>query len=85
MSRCRSGLGTLNHTLLSLEALRHRDIPVLGVLLNGEPHANNQATLEQLGGVPMLGCLPPLPRLDGPALAEQWQHLDLSHRLNAAI
>ncbi|MEY4772016.1 MAG: dethiobiotin synthase [Cyanobacteriota bacterium] len=81
----RSGLGTLNHTLLSLEALRHRDIPVLGVLLNGEPHANNQATLEQLGGVPMLGCLPPLPRLDGPALAEQWQHLDLSHRLNAAI
>ena len=81
----RSGLGTLNHTLLSLEALRRRNIPVLGVLLNGEPHANNQATLEQLGGVPMLGCLPPLPRLDGPALAEQWQHLALSHRLNAAI
>ena len=79
----RSGLGTLNHTLLSLEALRRRQIPVLGVLLNGEPHPNNAATLEQLGAVPLLGCLPPLPRLDGPALAEQWRRLDLSHRLGA--
>ena len=79
----RSGLGTLNHTLLSLEALRRRQIPVLGVLLNGEPHPNNAATLEQLGAVPLLGCLPPLPRLDGPALAEQWRRLDLSHRLSA--
>ncbi|MFM7436975.1 MAG: dethiobiotin synthase [Vulcanococcus sp.] len=77
----RSGLGTLNHTLLSLEALRRRQIPVLGVLLNGEPHPNNAATLEELGGVPLLGCLPPLPQLDGPTLAEQWQRMDLSHRL----
>ena len=79
----RSGLGTLNHTLLSLEALLRRRIPVLGVLLNGEPHPNNATTLHQLGAVPLLGCLPPLPRLDGPALAEQWQRLDLSHRLGA--
>jgi dethiobiotin synthetase len=79
----RSGLGTLNHTLLSLEALRRRRIPVLGVLLNGEPHPNNATTLHQLGAVPLLGCLPPLPRLDGPALAEQWRRLDLSHRLGA--
>jgi len=79
----RSGLGTLNHTLLSLEALRRRQIPVLGVLLNGEPHPNNQATLGQLGGVPMLGCLPPLPRLDAEQLAAQWRRLGLSHRLSA--
>lgn len=31
----RSGLGTLNHTLLSVEALRHRHIPLLGLILNG--------------------------------------------------
>ncbi|NDG22570.1 MAG: dethiobiotin synthase [Synechococcaceae bacterium WBB_10_009] len=79
----RSGLGTLNHTLLSLEALRRRQIPVLGVLLNGDPHPNNEATLEQLGGVPLLGCLPPLPRLDAEQLAAQWRRLGLSHRLNA--
>ena len=41
----------------------------------------NAATLAQLGVVPLLGCLPPLPELDGPTLAEQWRRLDLSHRL----
>ena len=34
----RSGLGTLNHTLLSLEALRSRDIPVLGVVFSDIDH-----------------------------------------------
>lgn len=78
----RSGLGTLNHTLLSLEALRHRQIPVLGVLLNGPPHANNAATLQELGaGVPVLGCLPPLSSISAASLTEQWQQLDLSHKL----
>ena len=79
----RSGLGTLNHTLLSLEALRQRHIPVLGVLLNGPPHADNPRTLEQLGGAPVLGCLPPLPQINRQTLAAQWQALDLSHKLGA--
>ena len=79
----RSGLGTLNHTLLSLEALRQRRIPVLGVLLNGPPHANNLSTLEQLAGVPMLGCLPPLDGIHRASLERQWQRLELSHKLQA--
>ena len=79
----RSGLGTLNHTLLSLEALRHRQIPVLGVLLNGPEHPNNLRTLAQLGGVPMLGCLPPLSAITARTLAQQWQELELSHKLQA--
>ena len=79
----RSGLGTLNHTLLSLEALRQRGIPVLGVLLNGPHHANNLSTLEQLAGAPVLGCLPPLEAINKATLAEQWQQLDLSHKLQA--
>jgi dethiobiotin synthetase len=79
----RSGLGTLNHTLLSLEALRQRQIPVLGVLLNGPAHPNNLNTLAQLGGVPMLGCLPPLAAVNAATLAQQWQELELSHKLQA--
>lgn len=31
----RSGLGTLNHTALTVDALRRRDVPVAGVVLNG--------------------------------------------------
>jgi dethiobiotin synthetase len=54
----RTTLGTLNHTLLSLEALARRAIPVLGIALIGEPHADNERTLGALGGVPVLGRLP---------------------------
>jgi len=54
----RTTLGTLNHTLLSLEALARRAIPVLGIALIGAPHADNERTLAALGGVPVLGRLP---------------------------
>jgi dethiobiotin synthetase len=77
----RSGLGTLNHTLLSLEALRHRALPVLGLVLNGPPHPDNPRTLEQLGGVPVLAELPPLQPLNAAALARQWQAQQLGSRL----
>ena len=78
---CRSGLGTLNHTLLSLEALERRSIPVLGLVLNGPLHADNPRTLSELGGVPVLLQLPPLERLDAAALAACWQDSALAHRL----
>ena len=76
----RSGLGTLNHTLLSLEALRHRSIPVLGLILNGPPHADNPGTLEQFGGIPVLAQLPPLKTLDASSLDQQWRHQGLSSK-----
>jgi dethiobiotin synthetase len=81
----RSGLGTLNHTLLSLEALRSRRIAVLGLVLNGEPHPDNPRTLSELGGVPVLAELPPLARLDAVALAKQWHRTGLAHTLSTAL
>lgn len=77
----RSGLGTLNHTLLSLEALARRSIPVLGLVLNGDPHPDNPRTLEALGGVPVLAELPPLDPLDREGLARQWQRSGLARSL----
>ena len=68
----RSGLGTLNHTLLSLEALRRRGLEVLGLVLNGPLHPDNPRTLEALGGVPVLAELPPLDPLTAAALQRQW-------------
>ena len=77
----RSGLGTLNHTLLSLEALERRSIPVLGLVLNGDPHPDNPRTLKALGGVPVLAELPPLDPLDREGLARQWQRSGLARSL----
>lgn len=68
----RSGLGTLNHTLLSLEALRQRAIPMLGLVLNGPLHPDNPRTLEAMGGVPVLAQLPPLEPLSAEGLQKQW-------------
>ena len=81
----RSGLGTLNHTLLSLEALQHRGIAVLGLILNGPPHADNPGTLEQFGGIPVLAQLPPLNPLDAHALDRQWRQQSLSTKFRQLL
>lgn len=50
----RSTLGTLNHTFLSIEALRKRDIAILGVVLNGPKDESNRWTIEEYGNVKIL-------------------------------
>ena len=77
----RSGLGTLNHCLLSIEALRQRGVPVLGLVLNGPLHPDNPRTLAQLGQVPVLAQLPVLTPLTAATLANAWERLDLAQQL----
>ena len=54
----RSTLGTINHTLLSIEALRARDIAVAGVIMVGDRNPENRAAVERYGGVAVVGELP---------------------------
>jgi dethiobiotin synthase len=54
----RSGLGTINHTLLTAEALRVRRLAVAGVVLVGPPNPENRAAIEHHGGVEVIGELP---------------------------
>lgn len=56
----RSGLGTINHTCLTLAALRGRGVPVLGVVLSGPQNAANREAIEQFGNVKVLAEIPPL-------------------------
>jgi dethiobiotin synthetase len=60
-----SQLGTINHTLLTLEALRQRSITVAGVILNGDPNADNRRAIETLGEVSVLGEMPRFVRPHG--------------------
>lgn len=73
----RSGLGTINHTLLTLEALRARSLRVAGVMMIGEPNVDNRAAIEQYGHVPVVAEMPVLTPLDPGSLAA-WSvtHLD---------
>jgi len=50
----RSGVGTLNHTLLTLAELRRRNIPVLGVVMNGEQNQLNKKSIELFGNTKVI-------------------------------
>ncbi|MDV7338723.1 dethiobiotin synthase [Terasakiella sp. A23] len=54
----RSGLGTINHTLLTLKALRDRNIAIKGVVLNGPLNEKNKKAIEQFGQVRIVGEIP---------------------------
>jgi dethiobiotin synthetase len=60
----RTSLGTINHSLLTIEALRRRDIQIAGVAFIGEAMADTESTITALGGVVRLGRLPTLAVLD---------------------
>jgi dethiobiotin synthetase len=59
-----AGLGTLNHTALTAEALAARQLSLLGVLVGSYPAApglaerTNLEDLPRVAGAPLLGCLP---------------------------
>jgi dethiobiotin synthase len=78
----RTDLGTINHTLLTLEALQTRWLRVAGVLMVGEPNPDNRAAIEQYGRVPVVAEMPWLTPLDAGLLAA-WSvtHLDPRGRL----
>jgi dethiobiotin synthetase len=82
----RTALGTINHTLLTLEALRGRSLEVAGVVMVGERNAENRTAIEQYGRTTVLG---ELPRLEPPTAAglAAWalSGLDAEGRLAAGL
>jgi dethiobiotin synthase len=82
----RSTLGTINHTLLTLEAVRRRALDVAGVVMVGPPDADNRAAIAHYGRVVVLGEMPRLEPLTGASLAAWAQtNFDPSGRLLDAL
>jgi dethiobiotin synthetase len=54
----RTTLGTINHTLLTIEALRARNLLVADVVMVGDPNAENRAAIERYGNVRVAGEMP---------------------------
>ena len=65
----RTGLGTINHTLLSMEALRRRDMRLHGLIFVGDENADNMRTIADFSGVRVLGHMPILNVIDRAALS----------------
>jgi dethiobiotin synthase len=64
----RTALGTINHTLMTLECLRRRELTVAGVILNGTPNASNRAAIAHYGAVEIIAEIPHLDPLTPEAL-----------------
>jgi dethiobiotin synthase len=73
----RSTLGTINHTLLSIEALRRRDLPLAGVVVNGPETPHNRTAIERYGEVSVIAEIPWLPDVTRATLLEIEPELDL--------
>ena len=75
----RTTLGTINHTLLSVEALRARGVAIAGVAYVGDGNAETERVIGAISRLPRLGRLPWLDPLDATSLrAAMGAHFDLS-------
>jgi dethiobiotin synthetase len=66
----RTALGTINHTLLTIEALQRRWIPVHGIIFVGDEMPDTQRTIAEFSGERVLGRMPRLRRIDAEALLD---------------
>lgn len=55
---CRGTLGTINHSLLTIDALRRREVPIQGVVFSGEINLESALTIERWGNVRTLFHVP---------------------------
>jgi dethiobiotin synthetase len=80
----RSTLGTINHTLLSIEAIRRRGLPLAGVVVNGPETPHNRAAIERYGQVEIIAEIPWLDQVTPATLRAIQPELDLAKLARAA-
>ena len=66
----RTGLGTINHSLMTIEALKSRNVPIHGIAFLGDAVEDSEAIVAALGGVRRLGRLPVVDPLTRENLAQ---------------
>ncbi len=62
-------LGSINHTLLSIEVLKGRGIPLLGLVINGHPNESSETFIEQYSKIPVIARLPHFDKLDNDSIS----------------
>lgn len=71
-------LGNINHTLLTLDALQQRKIPLAGIIFNGEPNRESESAILGISKVPLLARLFPEKTINSTTIrsyANQWKTL----------
>ncbi len=79
-------LGTINHSLLSIEALRRRQIPLAGIAFVGDENKDTERTIIEMGATRSLGRLPHLKPLDADTLRAAFAaHFDAAELRNRVL
>ncbi len=68
-------LGSINHTLLSAEALKAKGIAVAGILFNGKENSESRSVILKMTGLPDLGCVPELAEVSAETIAQTAEQL----------
>ena len=81
----RSALGTINHTLLTVRALRCAKMCIKGVVMIGDRNKDNERSVEHFGAVPVVGWIPRLDKIDRQVLLQVFRNnLDPKYFSDAA-
>ena len=70
-------LGSINHTLLSVEALKYRDIPIKGIIFNGAPNHDTESIILSKTGLNMIARIPTMDSINKQGIKTIAEHIEL--------
>ena len=71
-------LGSINHTLLSINALKNRRIPIAGIIFNGEENLSTEAIIKKMSAVQIIGRIDPIEDINRLNIQKAANNLDLT-------
>lgn len=72
-------LGSINHTLLTLQALKFNDIQIEGIIFNGAPNPESEAYIQNYTGIKILGRVPKMSIIDQEHIIKAGQYITISN------
>ncbi|MCR8560624.1 dethiobiotin synthase [Mucilaginibacter sp. BJC16-A38] len=70
-------LGSINHTLLSIDALKHRHIPIKGIIFNGVKDIYSKEYILKYTGIELLGHIPEYNLIDKKAIIDAGGYVEI--------
>ena len=70
-------LGSINHTILSIEALRSRNIPITGIIFNGDDNRDTESIIKSVCAVPILGRIPDIDNLNQYSVKDAIKYINI--------
>lgn len=70
-------LGSINHTILTIETLKHKGISIKGIIFNGEQNKASEKFILENGKIPLIGHIPLMDNIDQNQIAKAGLHLKI--------